>query len=162
VESKQFDSVGYVIVDLADVPSIMVSSIVNPEFDFQGRRLQSLDEDAPESEYVSFSVIATDRGGAVIFGWNRASEIERQFNHSFEAVPDDRAPDTVVRFAFEMCSNTFAAPAWWDALTGFKRRMLLKRMETGGVPHHAPNCLMDDGVRVADWAVSRRLHVVAT
>lgn len=134
----------------------MVSTMLNPEVDFDGNVLQTLAPDAPV-EWVSFSLIGTDTGGAAVFAWlGNGNEVARCLIDSLERLPDDQLPDAIVRFAFEMAENTFAAPDWWDDIAPEVQRRLLTRMETGGVPVRRRDALKDDGLRTVRWNVADR------
>ncbi len=154
--NQDFAELHSLVLDLLEVPDIMVSTMLNPEVDFDGNVLQTLAPDAPV-EWVSFSLIGTDTGGAAVFAWlGNGNEVARCLIDSLERLPDDQLPDAIVRFAFEMAENTFAAPDWWDDIAPEVQRRLLTRMETGGVPVRRRDALKDDGLRTVRWNVADR------
>lgn len=158
IAAADFSQVHFFVAELEDPPDIMVSAMLNPEVDFDGNVLQTL---APNStaQWISFSLIATDTGGAAIFGWvGGANDVATRLVDSLSQIADDEMPSAIVRFAFEMTENTYAAPDWWDRLHGDVQRRLLLRMETGGVPLRGQRALTDDGIQTANWRITRRLR----
>jgi hypothetical protein len=95
----------------------MVSAMLNPEYDFEGRTLQVLS--SQEVEWLSFSLIATDSGGAAVFSWvDGTRQVGRMLADSLDRIADDELPDALLRFAFEMAENTFCG----SRLVGCPRR----------------------------------------
>jgi hypothetical protein len=100
-------------------------------------------------------LIATETGGACIFAWRENSDsCCHALIDSFLRIPRDRQADALLRFAFESFENTYIAPDWWERLPPATRLSLEKRMSSGAPPYMPePHCLMDDGIRAADWRV---------
>ena len=155
IAASDFTAVHAYIVALGAVPEFMASAMLNPEYDFNGRFLQSLGSPSP-LEWLSFSLIATDTGGAMVLTWIGESRVAEQLVESLHAIPDGDLGDAIVRFAFEMTEDVYASPAWWDGLTADDHTRLLSRMETGGVPVREPRALVDDGLRTVRWPVISR------
>src|SRR5690606_21995653 len=82
--NQDFAELHSLVLDLLEVPDIMVSTMLNPEVDFDGNVLQTLAPDAPV-EWVSFSLIGTDTGGAAVFAWlGNGNEVARRLIDSLE------------------------------------------------------------------------------
>ena len=152
---RDFGSVHGHVILLDCVPEFMASAMLNPEYDFQGRRLQDLGP-ASDVDWLSFSLIATDTGGAVVFTWLGENRVAEQLVNSLDTVADADVGHAIVRFTFEMTENVYASPVWWEGLSADERSQLLRRMRTGGVPFREPTALLDDGLRLVRWPVNSR------
>lgn len=78
---------------------------------------------------------------------------------SLEALRDQELPHAIVRFTFETFENVFASPDWWEGLDNETQKKLLARQLSGMAlsgTERTADCLMDDGVRAVNWAVSSR------
>lgn len=155
--AASFDTVHAYVVFFGSVPDVMVTAMLNPEYDFGGKRLQSLAAPGP-LEWLSFSLLATDTGGAAVFAWMGPSPVAEQLTDSLHSIADEEVSDAIVRFAFEMSEDVCASPDWWEGLDDIARARIVDRMETGGNPVRLPTALQDDGLRVARWGVVSRVR----
>jgi len=95
------------VIFLGTLPELMVSAMLNPEYDFDGRVLQSFASRSP-LEWLSFSVIATDTGGAVVVTWLGQSPVADRLVDSLNSISDSEVGDAIVRLAFEMSEDVYA------------------------------------------------------
>ena len=58
------------IVTFENVPDVLCSSAIGPECDFAGQPLQDLGNVSKKLELMTFSLIATENGGAFVFAWH--------------------------------------------------------------------------------------------
>jgi hypothetical protein len=156
--TKDFSAVRYYVVRFKEVPDVLCCSGNFPMFDFAGNRLQRLLELNKLPDHVTFSLIATDTGGAVVFSWLGDSPCSEQFVKSFHNLPDADIGDAVVRYAFEYCENSYMFPTWWDALDEAKKMALRRRITDAAnvTVERKNNCLMYDGFNYVNWNVTAR------
>jgi len=158
--SRSYSSIRYVVFLLAGDPDIMCSSLVYPEYDFNGSLLQDLGDFSRKLDLLTCSLVSTLSGGAIVFAWNGDSDEScRRFISSLSAMNDGEVTHAVVRFVFEHVENKFLAPKWWDNLDPSARETLLDRYRraTSTQLPRQNNCLVDDGVRAVQWQVRSRL-----
>lgn len=110
-------------------------------------------------DWLSFSLIATDAGGAAVFVWIGGSTLAERFVDSLDRIADGEVGDAILRFAFEMSEDVCASPVWWQGVRDEERARLLYRMRTGGNPIRLPTALLDDGLRVVRWPVLSRVSI---
>ena len=160
LDSSDYASMGYYIVLLENRPEILCSATSQVTHDFQGRKLQELGPLDRPADWLHFSLIPTDTGGAVIFSWHRGHSKASQFIETLHRLPDDDLPHAIVRFAFEFFENTYFSPQWWDRLDKSIRVKLMVRQLRQIPPvfeYPRPDeCLRDDGVRAVNWIVQTR------
>jgi hypothetical protein len=164
--SRKFDLVRSYVVKLSEAPDAMCAGAHYPECVFEGDFLPNHFKlgqlRAPAPDLLSFSSVAGDGFGYVIFSWLEDSDTSCiPFIESLERVPESRISDAIVRFFAEFCENTYFRPGWWEALPADDRDALVMRMATGGSPIHGrrPDCLADDGRNLANWKVADRFRL---
>lgn len=155
---SDYSAVSYYVVRLNKTPDFLCSGALQPEYSFDGYLLQNLADVSSILDYLAFSVIATDTGGAVVFSWIGKSEASEKLVQSLDCLCDTDIPHAIARFAFEYFENIFVSPDWWDNLDENARRELLKRQVTGTQLQleRPPDRLADDGLRLVSWTVSAR------
>jgi hypothetical protein len=160
--SEDYSSVRRCVLEFAKMPSVMCSGAIFPEFDFQGKTVQTLGPNNPVLAAISFNVVATDNGGAVVFTWLDTPEnsVCAGFVDSLLALPPKEITDALIRFFFEHCENTFMAPPWWEALPQQTKDALINRMTLGGTPFQPrlAQCLMNDGFTYDDWVFTSAIR----
>lgn len=155
--SGDYSKVSYYLIRFSNIPDFLCSAPHMPDCDFSGRTLQNVLDTTSVVDHLTFSLIATDTGGAAVFSWVGKSEAAEQFVKSLHAFPDDEITHALVRFTFEYFENVFASPIWWESLDTSTQQALLNR-QMAGLPHtgRTADCLVDDGIRAVNWTVSLR------
>lgn len=158
LDSDDYSNVSYYMVRFGAKPEFMCSGCIFPDYDFKGRRLQTLTNLDEVPHLVTFSVIATEVGGAAVFGWVGESQAGSTLVHSLHSLPEDEACHAISRFAFEYVENIFMSPDWWEGLSDVERRKLLRRAMSELRPDmpRAATCLKDDGLRIVSWPTAAR------
>jgi hypothetical protein len=156
--AEDYSAVRYYVIRIKEVPDLLCCSGNFPTFDFAWNRLQRLLELVMVPDHVTFSVITTDTGGAVVFSWLGDSPCAEQIVKSLHQLPDADIGDAVVRFAFEHCENSYLFPAWWDVLDQAKKMALRQRCTNAAdvTVERKNNCLMYDGYSYVNWNVAAR------
>lgn len=156
---NDYSKVKYYVVKLKDTPDFMCSGAFLPEYDFLGDKLQNLLIPDRLHDPITFSIIATEKGGAVVFNWIGDNKVCTKLIKSLDSLSDEQIPYAIVRLTFEYFENVFASPVWWDSLDHTVRDNLLKRQRGGGATRATlPNSdyLKDDNVRAISWLVTSR------
>lgn len=150
------------IVALDRVPDILCSGAIYPEADFAGQLLQNMEDFSLKHELMTFSLIATDNGGAFVFAWHSGSNaVCRRLAASLDRLADDELPHAVVRFVLEFCGNHYFKPDWWDKAENNVKEALTARFQTSATMwlKRSQDCLADDGLRAVSWKVAGRTWV---
>jgi len=150
------DMYAYVVTFDSDA-DVLCSSILYPEYDFDGRSLQDLSNPNTTMEIVAFSLLTTPAGSAFVMAWDKDSEATcRRLANSLDSFSDRGLGHGILRFIFEFCENNYIRPAWWDNLEPEIRGKISARMQRAiSDEARLPGCLADDGVR-AEWKVNSR------
>ena len=157
--SPNVDPMSYYLVEIAETPEVICSAAVQTTHDFRGFEVDSLADTSRESSWHTISMLPTDRGGAILFSW---LEDKRGLNESvmrtLNGFGDTEAIHATVRYAFEFCENMFFRPDWWDQLDSYTQQQFIERFSHGLPPtfEHAPDSLLEDGLRVVNWQVTSR------
>lgn len=160
--SGDFDNMSYYVASLEEGPELLCNATTQPTHDFRGVRIQQLGHLDRPTQWLQFSLIATDAGGAVVFSWLTEHRICEEFIGSLHGLSDEELPHAIVRFTFEFFENTYFSPDWWDKLDKSVGVNLMERQMRDIPPdfefQRPDGCLLDDGVRAVDWKVRSRFN----
>ena len=158
-----FDDLGYYVVEFGKQPEVMCSAISQATHDFGGGRIHTLGRLNSPADWTTFSLIATDEGGAAVFTWAADHKKSEAVIRTLHELSDAALPHAIIRFTFEFFENTYFSPEWWDTLeksvqTNLKMRQLRDLGDFGGGQEfpRPDDCLLDDGVRAVSWPVVSR------
>lgn len=157
--ARDYTGIRAYIVTLGSIPEILCSGAIYPEVDFAGRPLQDLSDHSNRLELVTFSLIATERGGALVFAWHTSGDaVCRPLAASLDRLTDDELPHAIVRFVLEFCENHYFNPEWWDGADQKIKDALTDRFQISASVWEARSktCLSEDGLRATAWRVAGR------
>lgn len=156
--SSDYSRSNYYVISFGEVPNIMCSAVKFVTHDFNGTVLQNLGALDKKMDQITFSIIATDTGGAAVFQWVDNSSPCEHLVSSLDALSDEEISSAIVRFTFEFFENTFFSASWWNGLEERTRESLRLRLSSAidmNIPRK-DRCLMDDGLRPVKWPVIGR------
>ncbi len=163
VFEKCFSELDYYMVKFNGSLEVMCSGTAQATHDFRGNRIDQLGYLNLAANWLTFSLIATDDGGAAVFSWPADHLKSRGVLMTLDELPDAALPHAIVRFTFEFFENTYFSPAWWDNLekqtqVQLKERQLREIVGPLGENEYprADNCLIDDGIRAVHWTIQSR------
>lgn len=155
--APMYSAVRFLVLHFDRSPCVVAGGMTQPDYDFEGSLLQDMGSLGVDRwDVISFSLIATETGGAGVFAWRENSDLYcRALIDSLLRIPRDRQADALLRYVFEKLENTYIAPDWWEQLSPAIRFSLEQRMSHGASPQYPieRGCLLDDGIRAADWQV---------
>jgi SEC-C motif len=156
LNNNDFADVKACIINFRNMPNVLCSGGIFPEYDFQGNRLQDLSDLGSTPDFLTFSTIATTNGGAVVFCWINDSGKEgnsEKLVNSLKKLDGNDLTNSLIRLFFEHCENIFIAPLWWESLEEDQKQSLTNRLLiSGSVAHErSPSCLCDDGFKFDNW-----------
>jgi hypothetical protein len=148
----------YYILEFDKCPPVMCSFGCNPEYDFEGKQLQDLDDRARPFGFLTCSIIGTEKGGAAVFGWiaeNSTACLE--LIQSLDRCEENLVPEAIIRFAFEYGENTYFSPTWWRELDKGSKEIITRRAVSGTPGNARDNkSLQDDGLRAIRLSISSK------
>jgi len=149
--NEKYDDIGALIVRFKKLPSILSVGAFSPEFDFLGRRLQSLSD--LNLDEISLSILTADGKAIVILAWLKPNNISKQFSETFIAQPEDLRSTLLIQTAFEHLENTCANISWWDAIKNVERNSLIGRMQhtLDSLEPREGSYLAFGGIKFDDW-----------
>lgn len=158
--SKDFSPVKVYGIELESCPEFMCSGFDWPGINFYRQELQDPGNLETPRQLFSFSIIATDEGGAVVFTWvGGPDEALKSFVQSLHAIRNDDKPHAILRFAFGSFENICISPVWWDSRSD-KEKETITDMFMSGIRVDVPplDFTRDDGLRMINWKI-RTCHV---
>ena len=69
--SNRYANLGFLVVQLPAIPEVMCNGVFQPTHDFEGNVIQELGHMDIPASWATFSLIATDDGGAAVIGWHK-------------------------------------------------------------------------------------------
>jgi hypothetical protein len=155
LRTREFSRVRKLLIEFDSSPAVLACAALTPEFDFDGRKLQDLNDLATTMDMVTFSLVGTSSGkGASVFSWIDDSHVASQFVASVDAIAPDDLPHRLVQFSFESFENIYWSPEWWESLSDTARKALIMRMNSQIWSDRRADCYRDDGTRAATWRVT--------
>lgn len=152
--SGTYSDIRFYVLRLKDTPDILCSGILYPEADFDGRCIRS-GVPGTRLDLITYSLIATPAGGAIVFAWEaKSDESCVRLIRSLDSIPNELIPHFIVRLVFQSCENKFLSPAWWDGLDSETRDALEQH-------YFSPSNLLDDGLRAVSWEIiSKQCNII--
>lgn len=151
--NSEHDRVNALIVQFRKMPSIMTVGGFSPEFDYDGRSLQTLGRANSQYEQIGLSILAANNRAAVVFTWLNEAKICSDFAQSFIAQRPELLATLAIQTAFEHLENTCMNISWWDSLRQIERDKLVERMQLSGsfMEDRKSSCLSYCGITFDQW-----------
>jgi hypothetical protein len=148
-----YDSLSAMVIRFRRLPSVMTVGGFYPEFDFNGRHLQTLGRPEIRYETVSFNILASEDRAAVAMIWWKGHDSCLAFAKSYAEQRVDRYTTLAIQAAFEHIENLCVRPSWWESLKPIEQKLLTYRLiVAGGLSEERnSNCLQYTGVTHDDW-----------
>jgi hypothetical protein len=102
------------------------SGTLHAEFDFKGTRYSSMWDLAESAEMLSHSIMANEKGGAIVFTWLSEERIPQSIVSSFDDIADEDKADIFAQYCFLNSENTYFLKRWWDDLDPLLKEQLKK------------------------------------
>ena len=157
LKANDYSLMNHYVVNLAGCPDLVCSGAICPRFDFAGNILQSANTNQV-FDIMTCSVIPTQSGGAIVFGWVPNNPACQRFVQSLHALESVDLVQAVVRLLFYSIKTMYGSPKWWHGLDGATQSKLIRRREMGMGGGHSlnPSAYKDDGLKSVDWEVTSR------
>lgn len=137
LQRGSFSDFEYTVFHTCDEQPFQVSGLLYPQFDFNGRELQTLGDIESPNELITYFTAPTATGWAFCFAWHRSSDqVCKEFIKSFAAHCKGGAKpgDALLRFVTSTCENHAFKMSWWDNLEQRAQSELLRRMQLSASP----------------------------
>jgi hypothetical protein len=150
--NRKFDGISALVVRFRKPPAVMSVGGFSPEFDYDGKRLQDLGNEATLCDQISLSLISSEGNAALVLAWVRSASAPKIFADSLLKQPPDRYTTLIIQTVFEHLENTCMNVTWWDGLLPIERQLLTERMQTAIGPElRTSTALGYGGVTFDDW-----------
>jgi hypothetical protein len=153
LDEQIYDRLSALIVRFDRLPTVMTVGGFFPEFDFDGRALQTLGREDESYEPISLNILVSEGRAAVAMIWLKGHDTCLAFARSYETKITNLYTTLAIQTSFEHLENTCVEPKWWNGLKQVERELLLRRMQIAGSTSEAreSNCLQYTGVTYDDW-----------
>jgi hypothetical protein len=126
LENNDYSLVRALVFDLDAPPPVMVSGAINPDFDFDGNRIQDLMELEQIPDIMSVTSFFDGNKGRIVFSWleNSHQSCETLLERLLSK-PEYEITKHIVQYIFASFDNFFIAPDWWDGLTEITKEKIV-------------------------------------
>lgn len=164
LETGSFSDFEYIVFFANSNPSLALSGVLYPDFDFSGNPLQRLGSESKVLDLVTFFTAPASRGWVYCFAWHLSSHTScESLIRSLRAyvAGGGKIEDALLRFSVSCCENHAFRISWWDKLPPVKRTALLDRFLLMTAPHISfpPTYLNEGCEHIAEWKIE---HVLTT
>ena len=119
--AKNFSLAGYAI-ELAQSPTVLVSTTYFPRVTFTGRKLDERDD------WLTLTIMPNSNGGTVVFTWDKQhSKNASLLIKSLRNIPQHLQTTCLLDLIFEVSENFAISPCWWDSLPPADQKDTLRR-----------------------------------
>jgi hypothetical protein len=105
-------------------PCVASTGAVHVDFDLRGKRLQNVATDPVPIHGLTFGLLATAEGFALVAAWPVQFHYCDEFLRSLLSYEREVVPSLLTEFFFAYVENTYFSEAWWAALPEANRARL--------------------------------------
>ena len=140
LESREYQDVQAIIFRLDDPPPVMVSGAVNPDFDFNGQRIQDLMELEVVQDLLSMTSFYDGKNGYIVMSWlSYCSASCKKLINSLLGKPKGDITTYLVQYIFKNFENCFIAPNWWEGVSDKDKESIIDLLADSANPESEPN-----------------------
>ena len=140
LENNDFSDVRSVIFTFYHIPPVMVCGGINPDFDFNGKKLQDLMELTTRAENISMSSYYDGEKGVIAFSWLKNShDVCKKLMNSLLEKDASLYTTILVQFMFKNFENIYVSPEWWETVSASAKDALLSLFGDTTNPELLPN-----------------------
>jgi hypothetical protein len=158
---KRYGEISALVINFRKAPSLMSVGGFSPDYDFDGKRLQNLGNEACLCDQISLSIVASDGKAAAVMAWLKAAPSPKLFAESLIHQRSEHYTTLMIQTAFERLENTCMNIPWWDALRTVERKLLTERMEIAANPtrRRLSSAHTYCGVTFDDWGYENHRYI---
>jgi hypothetical protein len=130
LKNKRYEDIEYIVFLIENKPSILFSSLMFPDFDYQGNQLQDLANLDDNLSLITYCSGWLSDGWAFVFSWHKNSSIIcRQYIKSLFENQNGSTflTDCLFRLAVG-CENNAISPEWWDNESVLNKQKIIDRV----------------------------------
>ena len=159
--SRDNSSYNFLVIESSSPIPVVVSSVINPTQDFNGKPIQDLSDLIVKPEYLVFNAFSSAGKGFVVFSWLKKAKIIDRFIQSLLSIDNSEMYSYLVNLFFSSTENSFISPSWWEDLSDIQRSKIEELFNIGSdsfvdVPR---NILADNNIKFTGWYIDNIYRV---
>ncbi len=153
LREQSYDGLSALVVRFRRPPSIMTVGGFYPEFDYNGKLLQTLGKAHLHYQTLSFNILKSEGCAALAMIWQKGHDRCLAFATSYAEQRKDHYTTLAIQTAFEHIENTCVQPEWWESLRPREQHVIVHRLiVAGGMSQERErDCLQYTGITHDDW-----------
>jgi len=138
LENNNYAFLKHIVIELEEIPPVMISSIVAPDRDFDGNTIQKNTDPKAILQYMMFSSFSSDRKGYVVFSWLNTDNVISGFIESLKKIKSESIFSALISFFFIYSENIYISPEWWASLSEDQQKSIGQKIHQGmfSLPEH--------------------------
>ncbi len=154
---KKYANISYYLVTMDHASPIVCTIGFLPEIDFQGNRLQALDNMNAHVDHITCSILTTPSGTAIICAWlNEKNGASSALINSIDRLKPHQLPNALVRLIFEHGSNVYFSESWWNQLHDSAKQTIARHANS---IIQEKDLTLDSSLHIL-WSISSRKKVI--
>ncbi len=158
---KSYESLNFLVIESSNPIPIVISSVFNPTYDFEGKHLQMLAVSKDQTQCLISNAFSSNKRGFVLFSWLDNAEIINSFIDSLLRTDKSNIFSTLVRFFFGSAENVFVSPTWWNSLNHIQKNEVEELIMIGADPSKdiPDNIFINDNIQFKGWEIDNIYRV---
>ncbi|WP_105173572.1 hypothetical protein [Pseudoalteromonas sp. T1lg122] len=157
LKSDRYEDIEWVAFCCTDKPNVSFSGLIYPDYDFQGRPLQTFSNREADLSLITFSFAPMETGWSVLFAWHKSCEHVASFYISSIAELMKQGRDlgsALFNLVVLNCENHAFSPNWWECLDTQKKELIQNIMteQADALSSINPLYLAKEIEGVVDWS----------
>ncbi len=129
LEANRYDDCCALVFSFDEPPPVMASGASNPDYDFNGKQLQDLDDYSIHPDLITMSSFYDGRRGYIVFSWLKyCSKTNEQLLSSLIQKPRKLLTMYFLQYMFASMENCFISPPWWESLNDHQQNKIIDLM----------------------------------
>lgn len=140
ITTPDFSTVRAVVFELLDTFPIQACGSVNPDYDFNNKRIQDLMDFEVVPDLLSFTSFYDGEKSYVVFAWleycDNACDLLIQ---SLLNKPKSDLPTFIAQYIFSCFENFYLSPIWWDGISDDEKNKIIEISQDNSNIHIEPH-----------------------
>lgn len=137
LKSKSYADWRFACVEFSGLLSLATAGAPTPTVDLAGEPLQTLHDPHTPLQHLYLSIVSSEGGAAVVFGWRRDHAAPRRMVESLLAVSESLLATYIAQYVFAHLENVCFARSWWDSLDPISQ-LHLRQLAGITSPYYSP------------------------
>ena len=140
LESGEYSRARAISFEFAETFPIQASGAVNPDFDFNGEKIQDLSDLSKTPDLMSVTSFFDGEHSFVVFSWlDYCHTSNLALLNTLLAKPEEEIPALLAQYIFSNLENFYLSPSWWEGLSSEDQDEMINMSLDNADPFEEPH-----------------------